>query len=91
MSNVERCPYCGRFMAYEDSAEWGERWVCAAQTDHIIADPESWSVLTYALEGEVDVDGEPLGGLVGAHRLTEAQLRTALGLDTNRTNGLEER
>lgn len=87
MSNVERCPYCGRFMAYEDDAEWGERWVCAAQNAHILADPESWSVLTYTLEGEVDVDGEPISGLVGAHRLTEVQLRTALGLTTDREVG----
>jgi hypothetical protein len=72
-------------MAYQDDAEWGERWVCAAQAEHIIADPESWSVDVIALgDDAVDIDGDPIYGLVGAHRLTEEQLRTALGLTTDR-------
>ena len=77
----ERCGYCGRFMAYENDTEWGERWVCARQTEHILADPEHWSVLTYGLEGETDVDGHPISGLTGAHRLSPEQLRIALGVD----------
>lgn len=83
MSNVERCRYCGRFMRYEVDAEWGERWVCAEQNGHIIADPEQWSVLTYALrEGDVDIYGEPIqiGDMIGAHHLTPEQLHTALGV-----------
>lgn len=88
MSNVERCPYCGRFMAYLDDAEWGERWMCAAQADHIMADPESWSVDVIALgDDATDIDGDPISGIVGAHRLTVAQLRTALGLPADRENG----
>lgn len=80
-NNVERCPYCGWFMRYEDSAEWGEAWVCARQAEHIIADPENWSVDVIALgDDAVDTDGDPISGLVGAHRLTPDQLRVALGI-----------
>lgn len=83
-SNGERCPYCGRFMAYEDDTEWGERWVCSNQSAHIIADPERWSVLTYALgDDAVDIDGEPISGLVGAHRLTAEQLRICTNTEGN--------
>lgn len=85
MSNVERCPYCGRFMAHEDSAEWGENWVCALWRQHVLADPSSWSIDVIALgEGAVDIDGDPISGIVGAHLLTEAQLRVALGVATDR-------
>jgi|TARA_R100000482_G_scaffold124710_2_gene78586 hypothetical protein len=80
-TNVEKCPYCGRYMAYLDDAEWGEHWVCAHQAAHILADPESWSVDTIALGPDaIDKDGDPLYGIVGAHRLTSEQLRVALGL-----------
>jgi|SRR6185312_14491429 len=42
---AERCPYCGRFMADVDyGAEYGSEWVCSKQFDHIVADPEHWSV-----------------------------------------------
>ena len=85
MSNVERCPYCGRFMAYLDDAEWGERWVCAWQAKHILSDPATWSVDVLALGSDaVDVDGDPISGVVGAQRLTEDQLRMALGLTVDR-------
>lgn len=86
-NNVERCGYCGRFMRYEHDAEWGERWVCVEQSAHILADPEHWSVLTYALgDDAVDADDQPISGnLVGAHRLTTEQLRIALGLDAQPT------
>lgn len=81
MSNVERCPYCGRFMAYEDSAEWGENWVCAHWREHVLLDPSSWSIDVLALGPDaVDVDGDPISGIVSASRLTPEQLRTALGL-----------
>lgn len=93
MSKVERCGYCGRFMAEEFDTEWGERWVCSQQDAHILADPEHWSVLTYALgDDAVDTDGEPIAGnFVGAHRLTVEQLRVALGMPaTNEeTNGMD--
>ena len=84
-NNREQCPYCGQFMAYEDDAEWGERWVCSNQSAHILADPERWSVLAYPLgEDAVDIYGQPISGLVGAHRLTREQLRTALGVEEQR-------
>lgn len=85
-SNVEKCPYCGRFMRYEDDAEWGERWVCAEQSAHILADPEHWSVDTIALpEDAVDIDGDPVSGMIRAELLTTEQLRIALGVDTHPT------
>jgi len=72
-------------MAYLDDAEWGERWMCAWQAKHILADPTNWSVDVLALGPDaVDVDGDPISGVVGAHRLTESQLRTALGLTADR-------
>ena len=81
MSNVERCPYCGRFMAYEDSAEWGENWTCAHWRAHVLADPWSWSIDVLALGPDaVDVDGDPISGIVGASRLSPDQLRIALDL-----------
>lgn len=81
-SNVERCPRCGRFMRYEDSAEWGEIWVCARQSAHILADPEGWTVDTIALpENAVDIDGDPVSGMIRAELLTTEQLRIALGVD----------
>ena len=81
-NNVERCPHCGRFMRYEDSAEWGELWVCARQAAHILADPEGWTVDTIALpEDAVDIDGDPVSGMIRAELLTTEQLRIALGVD----------
>ena len=42
-----RCGYCGRFMADVDyGLEYGSEWVCSKQLDHIVADPEHWTVGT---------------------------------------------
>lgn len=81
-NNIERCGYCGRYMRYEEyDVEWGERWVCSQQAAHIIADPEHWSVDVIALGRDaVDIDGDPISGLVAAHRLTIDQLHVALGV-----------
>jgi hypothetical protein len=90
-NNVERCGYCGRFQRYENDIEFGERWVCSNQSAHIIADPEHWSVLTYALEGELDIQGEPIQGeLFRADLLTTEQLRRALGVDPESTDSTDE-
>lgn len=41
----ERCGYCGRFMSTVDyGAGYGIEWVCSKQFDHIVSDPEHWSV-----------------------------------------------
>lgn len=81
MNNVQKCPYCGRFMAYEDSAEWGENWVCARWRQHVLADPESWSIDVIELGPDAtDVDGDPIGGITSASRLSTSQLRIALGM-----------
>lgn len=43
--SAQRCSYCGRFMALVDyGAEFGTDWVCSKQAEHILADPEHWSV-----------------------------------------------
>ena len=80
---AEKCSYCGRFMAYECDGEYGEWWKCSRQAEHILADPEYWSVDVLPLgEDAVDIDGDPISGLVGAHRLTTEQLRIVLGLSS---------
>lgn len=67
-------------MAYEDSAEWGENWVCAHWGAHVLADPSSWSIDVVALGPEaIDIDGNPIDGITSASRLTPEQLRVALG------------
>ena len=44
---AEQCGYCGRFMAVVDyGAEYGSEPVCSKQFDHIVADPEHWTVGT---------------------------------------------
>ena len=41
----ERCGYCGRFMSLVDyGAEFGSEWVCSRQFDHIVSDPEHWTI-----------------------------------------------
>lgn len=81
MSNVERCPYCGRFMSYEDSAEWGENWVCTRWRQHVLIDPDRWSIDVIALGPDaVDIDGDPISGIVSASLLSPEQLRVALDL-----------
>lgn len=63
----ERCDYCGRYMAFEDyGADYGCEWVCSRQADHILADPEHWTLS----------DGTP------AHRLSTEQLLTRLGTES---------
>jgi len=43
----EPCPYCGRFMARLDyGIEFGEEWVCSRQFEHIVADPDHWTIGT---------------------------------------------
>jgi hypothetical protein len=40
-----QCGYCGRYMALVDyGVEYGTGWVCSRQTEHIVADPEHWTI-----------------------------------------------
>lgn len=81
---TERCPYCGRFMAYENSGEWGENWVCAHWRAHALADPSSWSIDVLELGPDaVDIDGDPISGIVSASLLSPDQLHIALGLSAD--------
>ena len=42
---AEPCPYCGRFMAFVDlGAFYGTEWVCSQQFEHIVADPDHWTI-----------------------------------------------
>lgn len=41
----EQCGYCGQYMTLVDyGAEAGSEWVCSRQTEHIVADPEHWTI-----------------------------------------------
>lgn len=41
----EPCPYCGRFMARVDhGVEFGVEWECSKQFEHIVADPDHWTI-----------------------------------------------
>lgn len=73
----ERCGYCGRFMRTTDFEGWGTEPYCTRTNDHILADPEHWSI---DVENVVLDDGVPYTGHIGAHHLTTEQLRTALGV-----------
>ena len=75
----ERCGYCGRFMRTKDFDGWDTEPYCTRTEDHILADPEHWSI---DVENVVLDDGVPYTGHIGAHHLTNEQLRTALGLPT---------
>jgi hypothetical protein len=70
-------------MALDDRGlEWGSEWKCSLQTDHILTDPEHWSVDVIDLgDDATDIDGDPISGMVPAELLRPEDLRTALGLE----------
>lgn len=42
---AERCEDCGRFMSSVDyGADFGTELVCSRQFEHIVADPEHWTI-----------------------------------------------
>lgn len=63
-------------MRTTDFEGWDTEPYCTRTEQHILADPEHWSV---PVENMI-VDGEMYTGLVGAHHLSTEQLATALGV-----------
>lgn len=69
-----RCGYCGRFMRLADyGAEFGSEWVCSQQVDHIIADPQHWSV--WIEEAHLEEWGIVTEQHIPAHTMTEREIR----------------
>jgi len=65
-------------MSREDfGAEYGSEWVCSQQRQHILDDPEHWSV--YVVDHDLG-DGKTYTGPISAHSLTHGELLRALDI-----------